>query len=105
MLKDIVRLCRANPPKHDSRFQFVEPPMLKCGLMDTGFSPHGPFGGGYPTSRDWSLPNFICNATKCVANIGGKCMAPASCEIGDDGRCGGFTKRTEGEKDENSRKD
>ena len=59
--------------------------MMK-GLMDkNGILPHG-----FPMSRDHHLPNFPCKQYMCICNEGGKCISPACCSIGEDGKCIGF---------------
>ncbi len=55
----------------------------KRGLMDYG----------HPRSRDYGLPNFICAQLTCITNQSGKCISPARCEIGEDGKCIGFITR------------
>ncbi len=56
------------------------------GLMDkTGY--------GFPKSRDYSLPNFPCKQYMCICNEGGKCISPACCSIGEDGKCIGFNTK------------
>jgi hypothetical protein len=55
-----------------------------------GLVPHHPF----PYSRDWYRPDTSCNATSCVCNsFGGMCVISSKCEIGEDGRCLGYTPK------------
>lgn len=61
--------------------------MEKNSLMDRGRT-----GGGFPTSRDWYLPNTKCGVTDCVANRGGECTCPSLIEIGADGKCKGLRR-------------
>ena len=52
------------------------------GLMD--------HGDRYPQlSRDWQ--DMDCKAKACRFNKLGKCITPSIAEIGDDGRCTGFS--------------
>lgn len=45
----------------------------------------------HPRSRDWGLPDFPCRRTNCIYNKGNMCILPSQCEIGEDGKCEGYT--------------
>ena len=103
VLELIDRLCSVDakpmvPNNVDLNLRtWHDAPACSLELMDCRqFSPHGRTGQGYPSSRDWALPDLPCGAKTCVANRLGKCIAPACCVIGEDGRCEGFTPRGRG---------
>lgn len=61
---------------------------MKSSLMAR--MPKGNPGGHHDwVSRDYA--DIDCYATGCLFNRNKKCGAPSLCEIGDDGKCEGFT--------------
>jgi hypothetical protein len=61
---------------------YIVPPIAKHGLM--------PHNDGFPwLSRDWK--EIDCSAKACKNYGNGRCLIPSVAEIGDDGRCKGFT--------------
>lgn len=52
----------------------------------------------FPHSRDWKY--LDCKATSCLFNMIDGCIAPSRAEIGEDGRCVGFSPRVPIKKEE-----
>jgi len=64
-------------------------------LCRLSFMPHhNPLA--FPHSRDYVLDNFVCKATKCIANRDGYCITPSLCKIGEDGRCLNYKEKGNG---------
>jgi len=50
--------------------------------------------GDFPYSRDWIYDDQPCSMTSCLFNsMGGHCVVPSKCIIGEDGKCTGYVAK------------
>jgi len=53
-------------------------------------------GTGFPSSRDWNMPDVPCERKDCVANHASVCVMPSCIRIGAEGKCAGCKPRKGG---------
>jgi len=75
--------------RHDNELTAVEDEQIDR-LMDR--MP----GTGFPSSRDWNLPEVPCERKDCVANHACVCVMPIGIRIGAEGKCAGYKPRKGG---------